>query len=76
MKWVQTRGERVAVSNARSLPVPLEMDRERVLRVSGTRVTLDTVIASFDRGATPGEIASQYPGESGKRAAFPTPWSP
>jgi len=49
------------VSITRSLPVPLEMDREGVLRVSGTRVTLDTVISAFDRGATPEEIASQYP---------------
>lgn len=49
------------MSVARSLPVPLEMDREGVIRVSGTRVTLDSVISAFDRGATPEEIASQYP---------------
>ncbi len=47
--------------STRGLPVPLEMDREGVLRVFGTRVTLDTVISAFDRGATPEEIASQYP---------------
>lgn len=49
------------MSNTRSLPVPLEMDQEGVLRVSGTRVTLDAVISAFDRGGTPEEIASQYP---------------
>lgn len=42
-------------------PVPLERDRAGVLRVSGTRVTLDTVISAFDRGASPEEIASRYP---------------
>ena len=49
------------MSMTRSLPVPLEMDQEGVLRVSGSRVTLDTVVSAFDRGATPEEIASQYP---------------
>lgn len=49
------------VSAVRSLPVPLRADPEGVLRISGTRVTLDTVVASFDRGATPEEIATQYP---------------
>lgn len=40
--------------------VPLtEMDG--VLRVSGTRVTLDTIVAAFEEGATPEEIAQQYP---------------
>jgi hypothetical protein len=29
--------------------------------VAGTRVTLDTVVQAFDQGATPEEIAQQYP---------------
>lgn len=49
------------MSITRSLPVPLEMDREGVIRVSGTRVTLDAVVSAFDRVATPEEIASRYP---------------
>ena len=42
-------------------PVPLEMNADGVIRVGGTRVTLDTVIAAFDEGATAEEIAQQYP---------------
>jgi uncharacterized protein (DUF433 family) len=32
-----------------------------VLRVTRTRVTLDAVVAAFQEGATPEEIAQQYP---------------
>lgn len=42
-------------------PIPLETDRDGVIRVSGTRVTLDTVVAAFDEGATAEEIVFQYP---------------
>lgn len=42
-------------------PVPLELDPDGVVRVGGTRVTLDTVVAAFNQGATAEEIASQYP---------------
>ena len=42
-------------------PVPLTVDDDRrVFRVSGTRVTLDTLIGAFKRGATPEEIAQDY----------------
>jgi uncharacterized protein (DUF433 family) len=41
--------------------VPLTTERDGVARVAGTRVTLDTVVAAFDRGATPEEIVQQYP---------------
>ena len=40
--------------------VPLETDADGVLRVSKTRVTLDTLVAAFKDGATPEEIAQQY----------------
>lgn len=40
---------------------PLEMSADRVIRVHGTRITLDTVWAAFDEGATAEEIAQQYP---------------
>ena len=42
-------------------PVPLEMDTDGVIRVGGTRVTLDTVVAAFNEGATAEEIVQQYP---------------
>jgi uncharacterized protein (DUF433 family) len=32
-----------------------------VIRVGGTRVTLDTVAAAFDEGATAEDIVSRYP---------------
>ena len=37
------------------------MDKDGVARVGGTRVTLDTVVRAFMRGATAEEIAQQYP---------------
>lgn len=42
-------------------PVPLAMDRDGKIRVGGTRVTLDTIVAAFENGATAEEIANQYP---------------
>jgi uncharacterized protein (DUF433 family) len=39
----------------------LTTDDEGVVRVGGTRVTLDTVIQAFREGATAEEIAIQYP---------------
>lgn len=42
-------------------PLPLIMDTDGVVRVSGTRVTLDTIIYAFLDGATAEEIAQQYP---------------
>ena len=42
-------------------PVPLVADRDGVMRVGGTRITLDTVVAAFREGATAEEIAQQYP---------------
>ncbi|MFQ5707942.1 MAG: DUF433 domain-containing protein [bacterium] len=42
-------------------PVPLRTDKDGVVRVGGTRVTLDTVVATFNEGATAEEIVQQYP---------------
>lgn len=42
-------------------PVPLAADRDGVMRVGNTRVTLDTVVAAFREGATAEEITQQYP---------------
>lgn len=41
-------------------PVPLHLDAGDVLRVGGTRVSLDSVIAAFHDGSTPEEIVQQY----------------
>ena len=40
--------------------VPLR-EEAGVIRVAGTRVTLDTVISVFNAGATPEEMAQRYP---------------
>ena len=41
--------------------VPLKVDSHGVIRVGGTRVTLDTVIAAFKEGATAEGIVYRYP---------------
>jgi uncharacterized protein (DUF433 family) len=41
--------------------VPLSADEAGVMRVSDTRVSLDSVIFAFNDGATPEEIVQQYP---------------
>lgn len=43
-----------------NLPVPLALDSHGVVRVGGTRVTLDTVVGAFQRGATAEEIVQDY----------------
>ena len=40
--------------------VPLSQDEAGVLRLTGTRVSLDSVIFAFSEGATPEEIVQQY----------------
>jgi uncharacterized protein (DUF433 family) len=42
-------------------PVPLAANQDGVVRVGGTRVTLDTVVSAFEDGATAEEIIEQYP---------------
>jgi hypothetical protein len=42
-------------------PVPLSRDADDVIRVGGTRVTLDIVVESFIEGATAEEIVQRYP---------------
>src|SRR5229473_2429487 len=42
-------------------PIPFAAGPDGVMRVRGTRVTLDTVVAAFAEGATAEEIAQQYP---------------
>jgi uncharacterized protein (DUF433 family) len=41
--------------------VPLETGADGVIRMHGSRVTLDSIVLSFQDGATAEEIAHQYP---------------
>ncbi|MBI3249374.1 MAG: DUF433 domain-containing protein [Deltaproteobacteria bacterium] len=41
--------------------IPLTTDRDGVMRVGNTRVTLDTLVSAFQDGATAEEIVQQYP---------------
>ena len=41
--------------------IPLASDADGALRVGGTRVTLDTLVAVFKAGATAEEIVQRYP---------------
>ena len=40
---------------------PLATDSDGVIRIRGSRVTLDTVVSAFSEGATAEEIVQQYP---------------
>jgi uncharacterized protein (DUF433 family) len=42
-------------------PIHLVAGADGVMRVRGTRVTLETILAAFAEGATAEEIAQQYP---------------
>lgn len=41
--------------------LPLKFDDSGVIRVAGTRVTLDTVVEVFNDGASAEEISHRYP---------------
>jgi uncharacterized protein (DUF433 family) len=41
--------------------IPLSADQAGVLRVAGTRVSLDSVVFAFEEGATAEEIAQAFP---------------
>jgi uncharacterized protein (DUF433 family) len=41
--------------------IPLSTDADGVVRIGGTRVTLDTLVGAFREGATAETIAEQYP---------------
>jgi uncharacterized protein (DUF433 family) len=44
-----------------TMPLPLAKDNDGVIRVTGTRIALDLVVEAFQDGATPEEIAIQFP---------------
>ena len=41
--------------------IPLKMNKDGVILISKTRVTLDTIIVAFSEGASAEEISYQYP---------------
>ena len=51
----------VTTLHIQPLPLPLVIDKNGIVKVGGTRVTLDSVVKAFIRGATAEEIAQQYP---------------
>ncbi len=51
----------LAETSVTNIPVPLRIDERGTIRVGATRVTLDVVIEEFIEGATPEEIALNYP---------------
>lgn len=59
-KYVVSGDEDMAIPAIIEL-IPLHVDTDDVIRVSGTRVTLDTLVAAFSEGATAEEITQQYP---------------
>lgn len=58
MFYLETRAPMQALAPQ---PPPLTMGTDGTLRVRGSRVTLDTVVAAFEGGATPEEISQQFP---------------
>lgn len=44
-----------------SEPLPFVTDADGVVRIGGTRVTLDTLVAAFREGMTAEGIVEQYP---------------
>ena len=40
--------------------IPLTPDEHGVLRVTGTRVPLDTIVTAFEQGSTPEQIVQSY----------------
>jgi len=41
--------------------IPLGEDADGIVRVVGSRVTLDSIVAVFDHGATPEEVVQSFP---------------
>ena len=41
--------------------IPIEKDKDGVIRIGNTRVTLETLVTAFNGGSTAEEIVYQYP---------------
>src|SRR4051794_12028063 len=42
-------------------PTPMTVDYKRMVRIAGTRITLDTIVGACNRGDTPEEIVYGFP---------------
>jgi uncharacterized protein (DUF433 family) len=42
-------------------PVPMAIDEDGMVRIAGTRITLDTIVGIYRRGDTPEEIHDGFP---------------
>jgi uncharacterized protein (DUF433 family) len=42
-------------------PVPMAVDERGMVRIAGTRITLDTIVGAYKRGDTPDEIVYGFP---------------
>jgi uncharacterized protein (DUF433 family) len=42
-------------------PVPMAVDKRGMVRIAGTRITLDTIVGAYNRGDTPDEIVYGFP---------------
>jgi uncharacterized protein (DUF433 family) len=42
-------------------PVPLRTDEHGVVRVVGSRITLDTLVSAFNRSSTPEQVVQSFP---------------
>jgi uncharacterized protein (DUF433 family) len=59
---IMRSGVRLVVMHAfAAKPPPLTTGEDGTVRIAGTRVSLETVVAAFDAGATAEQIMQQYP---------------
>ena len=42
-------------------PVSMAVDNRGMVRIAGTRITLDTIVGAYNRGDTPEEIVDGFP---------------
>ena len=42
-------------------PIPMTVDERGMVRIGGTRITLDTIVGAYNRGDTPDEIVYGFP---------------
>jgi uncharacterized protein (DUF433 family) len=54
-------GDRVMITVPEAVALPLKTDEHGVIRISGTRVTLHTIIGFYLQGETPEEIRDGFP---------------
>ncbi len=60
LPYLETEGNHHMSTQAAVEPIPLHTDTDGVIRVAGTRITLDTIIGAYLKGETPEQIAQDY----------------